>query len=273
MLGSPGPDMGDIRWESNPDRPFAIQPMLQVIFVTPDGERLCIPISKEIRAPQEFDNYLAQFGCGVFGNARLVEALIASEDIKWFREIARHYFRGQEPRISPRAIPIGGEVSTVSTITLSPLIYRAIAKIGFHFLLEYGPSFTGFEPQFDTLKGFIIAGSGEHDEFLSKTNEPKSFRYRRNEKGRWMHVFGLLFDGLRLTVDIAFFVGTMNPTIFWEMVVDGFEGFERFHSVYAYAYWDRSKPVPTGGCNGELIPLGVSSREDLGLFLDVGSVC
>src|SRR2546425_1124256 len=113
-----------------------------------------------------------------------------------------------------------------SIVELTPIYYRSIAKIAFHFLLQHSSSFTGRESQFDLLKSFIISGVGSREQFLKQTESPRAFKFSRVKDSRWMHIMAYSLGRSAVTIDITLFAGVFDPTTAWEVVIDGFEWLE-----------------------------------------------
>ncbi len=282
MIG-PVKGMGEVLWEATESDQFAVQLMRQVILMRPNGEPEPVAIPRDIRTAQEFDNYLASFGFGVSGNAHLVAACIEPEEMDWFRSVAHHYLTSVkrtsvgETRalmsnlkdITPVPYSFGSRnVPTKTTVQLSPLYYRAIAKIGFHFLLNSCTSLSGREGEFDPLKSFIISGAGNSDQFIKRTNVPKAFTFKRVEHAPWMHIIGCIQSASTITVDIALFANVVVPFSAWEISVPGLLLPIGAGSVSAYRYWSRGKIRPGSGSHGEHIRIGKEGRKDLGIFSD-----
>lgn len=84
-----------------------------------------------------------------------------SEYDSGFREVLQNAYAGNLRHISTKPDPFLGHypIEGISSSAISQEVYRAVAKIGFHFFLwAYLDSFSGFEGYFDEIKQYIWSG-------------------------------------------------------------------------------------------------------------------
>jgi hypothetical protein len=82
---------------------------------------------------------------------------------------------------------------------------QAIAKIAFHFFLQYFPRYSGFEPEFEPIKAFIYSGAGNADQFVRPTNEPFVLELQRGGRVKqWLHLLSAETDGQRVVSRLQF---------------------------------------------------------------------
>jgi hypothetical protein len=93
---------------------------------------------------------------------------------------------------------------------------RAIAKIGFHFLLQYFPRFTGFEPEFDAIKRFIYTGEADRQRV---TNTPEQFvlNLRQGTLKQWAHLLSAQADEHGIQARMQFFAGPPVQPLIWKI--------------------------------------------------------
>lgn len=116
-------------------------------------------------------------------------------------------------------VPEGGEIEGVMRADLSLPYLRAIAKIGFHFLLAHFP-FTGLEPQFDDIKRFIFTGA-DHAKFVQALQEP-FVEQLKNPKAlakHWCHLLSAQYDYNTVEARMQFFAGPKLQPIVWRVML------------------------------------------------------
>ena len=100
----------------------------------------------------------------------------------------------------------------------TPLIAKAIAKIGFHCFLYHYPEFSGHEPIFDDIREFIYTGSS--NKFVSELKDPgtESIVYDSDEH-RHCICFFLQNNGIGCRID--FFTGLQGPPMSYKVILAG----------------------------------------------------
>jgi hypothetical protein len=106
----------------------------------------------------------------------------------------------------PMDVPSGSELEGQMNAQITLPYVRAIAKIGFHFVLAHF-HFSGFESEFDDLKRFIYLGEGEPrarivDDIILPELIPEEARFRQ-----WCHVLTAEFNPDGFFARMQFFVG------------------------------------------------------------------
>jgi hypothetical protein len=135
----------------------------------------------------------------------------------------------------------GAEIEGEVRAQISEGYARAIAKIGFHFLLQYFP-YTGFEPEFDEVKRFIYIGKYERPIFTRK-DEP-AFRDLKDPKAypnRWVHFVSAESDGAGIEARMHFFFGPTVRPVGWSVQISTKPSTHVQSSGSAFVYYeDRS---------------------------------
>jgi hypothetical protein len=112
--------------------------------------------------------------------------------------------------------PLCGEVEAKMNAQITLPYVRAIAKIGFHFILAHF-HFSGLESEFDDLKRFIYLGAGKPrarivDDILLPELIPEQARFRQ-----WCHVLTAEFNPQTFLARMQFFVGPRLKPLVWRV--------------------------------------------------------
>jgi hypothetical protein len=116
-------------------------------------------------------------------------------------------------------IPEGGNIEAEMRAAISLPYLRAVAKIAFHFVLAHFP-FTGLEPQFDAVKGFIFTGN-DHQRFVESMQEPfvEQLRNPHAIASRWGHVLSAQYDYDSMEARMQFFIGPKLRPLVWRVML------------------------------------------------------
>lgn len=128
---------------------------------------------------------------------------------------------------------------------------RAIAKIGFHFFIQYFPRFTGFEREFDAIRRFIYLGEIDVERV---TTVPDNFvrNLQHATLRRWGHLLSAQADENGVEARMQFFAGPPVQPLIWRVAVGSNPSriIYRESVGYAYFYFDR----PAREYDGERFP-------------------
>jgi hypothetical protein len=115
--------------------------------------------------------------------------------------------------------PEGGAVEGQMRAALSLPYLRAIAKIGFHFLLAHFP-FTGLETQFSDIKRFIFTGK-DHARFIQPLQEPfvEELKTPNVFAKHWCHLLSAQCDYNTVEARMQFFAGPKVRPIVWRVLL------------------------------------------------------
>jgi hypothetical protein len=116
-------------------------------------------------------------------------------------------------------IPAGGEIEAQMQAPISLPYLRAIAKIGFHFVLAHFP-FTGLEHEFDGVKRFIFTGK-DREHFVEITQEPfvEELKQANAFVKRWCHLLSAQDDGKTIEARMQFFAGPKLRPLVWRVML------------------------------------------------------
>jgi hypothetical protein len=116
-------------------------------------------------------------------------------------------------------LPEAGEIEGQMRAALSLPYLRAIAKIGFHFVLAHFP-FTGLEAQFDDIKRFIFTGK-DYGRFIQPLQEPfvEELKVPEMLVKDWCHLLSAQYDYNTVEARMQFFVGPKLRPIVWRLML------------------------------------------------------
>jgi hypothetical protein len=116
-------------------------------------------------------------------------------------------------------VPEGGNIEAGMRAGISLPYLRAVAKIGFHFVLAHFP-FTGLEPQFDGIKRFIFTGD-DHARFVQSLHEPfvEELKNPNAVLKRWCHLLSAQYDYDTVEARMQFFAGPKLQPLVWRVML------------------------------------------------------
>ena len=106
--------------------------------------------------------------------------------------------------------PVPGPQFYRGEVTLA--YFRALAKIGFHYVLAHIPTIVGNEPEFRALREFIRHGIGEPNQFLRLDTTPTT-------NGPPGHFLTAVATPEIITVNMQFFIGCEVRLPQWSLVI------------------------------------------------------
>lgn len=121
-------------------------------------------------------------------------------------------------KISEPIMPVEGAIEGEMKAAITIPYLRAVAKIAFHFVLAHF-DFTGFEPQFDSIKQFIFTGE-HHERFVQSTQEPlvPALMNPQAFMKHWCHLVSAQYDYNTLESRMQFFVGPVVKPVVWRVM-------------------------------------------------------
>jgi hypothetical protein len=137
-------------------------------------------------------------------------------------------------------IPQGGNIDAEMRAAVSLPYLRAIAKIGFHFMLAYFP-FTGLEPQFDGIKRFIFTGN-DHERYVQSMQEPfvQQLKNPNAVASRWCHLLSAQYDYHTVEARMQFFAGPKLQPLVWRVMLGASPShvIGTYGKAFIYHYFD-----------------------------------
>ena len=95
-----------------------------------------------------------------------LESVKLDEEFAALRNGKRHYPGRTVELTKGKPGPVPGPQMFMGEVTFA--YFRALAKIGFHYVLTHIPTIVGSEPEFRALREFVRRGTGEPNRFLHR---------------------------------------------------------------------------------------------------------
>ena len=202
----PGEDI-KVLWEFNPGEK-TVREVRQIVFIDDKGKSYPLRIHKWMNNTDQLRTEMKKIGLDLKG--KLSARVFAPDDeMEWVENLVRGL--GFKIKWLPPQ-PSAKINNPVAKVHVTDFYFRAIAKIGFHYLLSVVNTFQGNEHCFATIRGFIIKG-GTVENFVIQTRRPiLTFPHPNIRPRSWGHV--LLVENVRgqAQARLQFFLGPRyNP--------------------------------------------------------------
>jgi hypothetical protein len=254
MLGRyPGHNF-EILWELIPDpanlgtRQCA--PMSQLVLISKNGGRtLRLPFRQGKWTPGKIRQIAKSQG--VTGEQIVA---IANSDEEYLEiKALTDALAPQGKELDAAQLVTGVGVAGEMKVPISELYLRAIAKVGFHFLLKYFSSFTGFEPEFDEVKRFIHAGKTDRP-IVRPVEEPflRDLQQKGARLNKWCHLLSAQSTESGIEARMQFFAGPEVEPIVWSVVFTQRPSNHIQCTGYVFVYFDEARDG-YDGVRGDLI--------------------
>ncbi len=140
--------------------------MRQIVFVERSGKTHHLPIRTDSSPEQLRAEYTE---LGVVQPCENVRIFYGTEEKEWVERLIKEAW----PSVTFGENNLGSTTyqGAVGTVVLTDRYFRAVAKIGFHYLLTQFPRYSGHEPMFSGIRQFIVQDGGGVDranEFIGK---------------------------------------------------------------------------------------------------------
>jgi len=200
----------EILWE--PIGEGQCRPLNQIILAGTDGT-LRIPYRPGALTIDKIEQQLEKENVG-----KLQHALFVSSEPAITAELDA-LCKALVPAGSDKDLPLpkeGVEMQGEMKAPVSAGYLRAIAKIGFHFLLQYLPRFTGFEAEFDGIKRFIYSGEADKERVMP-IRDQFVVNLRRGTLKEWAHLLTAQADEHGIEARMQFFAGPPVQPLIWRV--------------------------------------------------------
>jgi Protein of unknown function (DUF2934) len=238
ILGKqPGHDF-EILWELVPDPENAGNrrciPVSQLVFISDDNKTLRLPFRPGRWTAERIKAILEK--SGVKGDQIVAVGNTEAERAEMTALIDVLAVAGKERQVAPMVD--GADIEGEMEAEMSEEYLRAIAKVGFHFFLNYFPNFSGMEPEFDDIKRFIYLGEADR-ELVRIVDEP----FLRNLKQgarlkKWSHLLSVESSDGGIEARMQFFVGPEVQPFVWSVVISTQPSERAKYTGYAFVYFD-----------------------------------
>jgi len=202
----PGEDI-KVLWEFNPGEK-TVREVRQIVFIDDKGKSYPLRIHKWMNNTDQLRTEMKKIGLDLKGKLS-ARVFAPYDEMEWVENLVRGL--GTEFMWLPPQ-PSAKINNPVAKVHVTDFYFRAIAKIGFHYLLSVVNIFQGNEHCFAAIRRFIIKG-GTVENFVTQTRRPiLTFPHPNIRPRGWGHV--LLVENVRGQVQarLQFFLGPQyNP--------------------------------------------------------------
>ncbi len=244
------PETGiEILWEFNPGEK-TVREVRQIVFIDDKGKSYPLRIHKWMNNTDQLRTEMKKIGLDLKG--KLPARVFASDDeMEWVKNLVRGL--GFKIKWLPPQ-PSAKINNPVAKVHVTDLYFRAIAKIGFHYLLSVVNTFQGNERYFLAIRRFIIKG-GTVENFVTQTRRPiLTFPHPNIRPRGWGHV--LLVENVRDQIQsrLQFFLGPRYnpPTYLVQLTNDAISIGETFWKGHYFCYFESGQK---GKYHGEVSEL------------------
>lgn len=194
----------DLLWEVDPGTQD-VYPLRQVVFVHRLlAEPRAVPIHDRMRDnPEALAELLRDWG---LGRGQPIRAFATPEEIPWVSDLLRSLGYAIPADWAVTEFP-AQKIQLIAEVTVSPAHFRAVAKIGFHYVLKMFPDLTGTEAEFAPMKDFIWAGRGDVAQFVRQRSDQFVRNFERARPTQWMHILAVERTYSVILAHAQFFAG------------------------------------------------------------------
>jgi hypothetical protein len=184
-----------------------------------------------------------------------------TEDIPWVESLfAGFTMKGKVEWVQPTGPTIYGPLTI--KFTVNDRYFRAIAKIGFHYLLTKFPRLRGDEACFTDIRNFIMNGCpiDEIGRFVTQSREQFAYQLRAGDRlSVWGHLIGVDATYLGFRAKVQLFAGPENRSTVFTVQIGKNPSPIHYSEAYGdfFAYYP---PEERREFDGEVSELGVVAR-------------
>lgn len=238
-----------VLWEFNPGEK-TVREVSQIVFIDDKGKSYPLRIHKWMNNTDQLRAEMKKIGLDLRG--KLPARVFASDDeMEWVKNLVQGL--GFKIKWLPPQ-PSAKINNPVAKVHVTDFYFRAIAKIGFHYLLSVVNTFQGNEHCFVDIRKFIIDG-GAVEKFVTQTRRQiLTFPHSNIRPSGWGHV--LLVENVRGQVQarLQFFLGPRYnpPTYLVRLSKDAVSIGEIGGKVHYFCYFESGRK---GKYHGEVSEL------------------
>jgi len=234
----PGHDF-EILWElvddpANPEG-HRCTPLSQLVFIRRDGKSLSLPFRPGRWTVEKIREILKEKG--VAGDQIVAVGNTDEEhaEMKALTDVLAP--AGKERDVPP--LVHGADIDGEMKAEISEKYVRAIAKIGFHFVLKYFPHFSGLEPEFDDIKRFIYKGAAGR-QVVRRVEAPflRDLQQPGARLNKWCHLLSGESNQNGIEARIQFFAGPEAQPLVWSVLISTKPSEHEQATGYAFVYFD-----------------------------------
>jgi hypothetical protein len=199
-----------------------VQPVPQIVLLGSNGEHHSVRLPDPMKTtPQDLRTALRN--SPLKGEIRIETVELSENEINYvfdlFQDIGvsirRESTSPDDPFSGPQSYP---NVCVQGTIVVDTRYFRAIAKIGFHYFIQFSEYFFGGEECFAPLREFIRYGKGKSEDFVSwrRGNLVADLNYGLRPRYYGHFIIGD-FSGNAATAYVQLFIGKDNNPPYYKI--------------------------------------------------------
>jgi hypothetical protein len=209
--------------------------MSQLVFIAKDGKVLRLPFRSGRWTVERIRDALEQNG--VAANEIIVVGNTDAEHVEMKVLTDALLPDGTDRDVAQLAdgVEIQGEMKA----QISEEYLRAIAKVGFHFFLQFFPAFSGLEPEFDDIKQFIYKGKCER-RIVATVDQPflKYLQQPGVRLRKWCHLISAESRESGIEARVQFFAGPEVEPLVWSIIISTKPSAHVQFTGSAFVYFD-----------------------------------
>lgn len=208
-------DEFELLWEVVAE--FQMQPIKQIVLRDSSKKSLQIPFTPGMLTPEKIHAQVKGEGLGYIDTVMYMSHDRA--DLEEMENLCADF--AKSGKTVEKGLPqVNDQVEGQMLAAISTPYLQAIAKIGFHYVLQYFNRYTGFEREFDGIKRFIYSGEGNPRAFVQTTSEQFILEFRRGLHLRfWAHLLTAQSDYQTIESRIQFFAGPKVLPLVWRILI------------------------------------------------------
>lgn len=163
LLG-PQPRSGiNVLWD--PTSTAGAQELRQLVFQKPSSETVPIPLPLTVVDQAGLEELMDRYR--IDRSWPLILFIGSDEaDNKFIQTLCQGLIGERQVEFKTGA-DVGDRIDVDIGVVVSPMYFRGLVKIAFHYFLVAFPNLSGREPEFDDVKRFVFDGTGSHETFVS----------------------------------------------------------------------------------------------------------
>ncbi len=242
----------EILWE--PVGQTGFRPMSQLVFIGRDGRSQALPFRRGVTNADKIRRALAVHRVEP---AQIVAVPNSDEEAEEMQALTDELLPGgRQTEMAP--LVDGAQIDGQMNAPLSAQYLRAVAKIAFHYFLNYFPQFSGLEGEFDNIKRFIYTGQSEGQVVLAE-HQPFILELQAGgQLKRWGHFLSAEITERSIEARVQFFAGPPVQPFVWRILIGRNPARIIYNEAigYAFLYFEDVG----GDFHGERVPLRETRR-------------
>jgi len=244
-----------------------VQPLPQLVLIDSKKSHYCVRLPNPEKTTIE---YVKKEIClsGLKGKLRIETVGLTNKEIDYIFGLLKLLDNSMNEESNPDhehpAKKVYPNVLVEGPIKVDVRYFRAIAKIGFHYFLQYSEYFNGHEECFLSLKQFIRYGKGEIENFVEQKrgNLVSDLKYGFRPKYYGNFIIGDFQDN-RATAYVQLFIGQDSDPPYYKITLATNCLYTQLDKNTFGHFFSYNTPENRGQYTGEIQKLGVANKIQL----------